>query len=743
MPVGGDPRIDALNSALYHLQPPQTPYSTPFTYNNGLTMLEIIERIRQAVIDTITYAESFGKEVTALVGKINAAFDKWAADSKKKLDDFEAFLNDSRVSTEAKIKSMNDLIEDFKKRLISAEFKPTEDGNYIEAPLMGGGKIRLGTAKYLDNIVEQIKADVARQMREFNEAVDKKIKENLESGFDIVFVFGQSNAAGSGYPVTDLDRGDNRILCYYSDGNTAIDETINVAIDPLTAGYSESYGVGPAISFCKRMIMNGALPAPRKYMIVNLAWGGAPVTALNNELPNSIATLRNALNMLPSGQTHRISHMLFVQGEAEAAGSPDGNAWKTGVNAIISRVKSDIPQSKDMVTILGSISPRWANIAPGGQTIRQAAKDLARSRSDTLWCPGPMGCEQDPDGLGGSRVGIHYSARGARDLGAVMAEMACGNVPAPMPGVTHNGEIIFDTPDGVEVSEIYSGGTTTQGSSGTQARGALGVAYVRHRVGGKWSKWSAGVKYCTHERRALFILNPQGCSNFHGYPMNGWGGEGTGAEKRVHSLDGHSIPIMDRAMLGGSCRFRGKDGLEISATNDWTLNHATSSAFMGSDGYSFFIVVTADITDNYQENGENILGWRSQSKNFCRLWVVNGNTINFEGFATDGSDSKVTTTFLPGAPNVIMCRQNTSGVQINCNGSIVTKACNGLNSGTAPLILGDGFFNAGGAVYGGWKGTIDYMAWFKSDLDSNAIMEMMTYLNRRYRVRRQPELRGI
>ena len=137
MPVGGDPRIDALNSALYHLQPPQTPYSTPFTYNNGLTMLEIIERIRQAVIDTITYAEHFGKEVTELVKKINDAFDKWSADSKKKLDDFETFLNDSRVSTEAKIKAMNDLIEDFKKRLISAAFNTTEDGTYIEAPLMG------------------------------------------------------------------------------------------------------------------------------------------------------------------------------------------------------------------------------------------------------------------------------------------------------------------------------------------------------------------------------------------------------------------------------------------------------------------------------------------------------------------------------------------------------------------------------------------------------------------------------
>ena len=134
MPVGGDPRIDALNSALYHLQPPQTPYSTPFTYNNGLTMLEIIERIRQAVIDTITYAEGFGKEVEVMVKKINETADRWAKDSKQKLDDFEAFLNDSRISTETKINAMNALIEEFKAKLIKTAISPsvvTYNGNKI------------------------------------------------------------------------------------------------------------------------------------------------------------------------------------------------------------------------------------------------------------------------------------------------------------------------------------------------------------------------------------------------------------------------------------------------------------------------------------------------------------------------------------------------------------------------------------------------------------------------------------
>ena len=83
-----DPRVAAIDSALYRLDPPKTPYSTPFTYNNGLTVLEILERIRQAVIDTITYAEGFGKEVEGKVKEINSTAERWAKDSKQKLDDF-------------------------------------------------------------------------------------------------------------------------------------------------------------------------------------------------------------------------------------------------------------------------------------------------------------------------------------------------------------------------------------------------------------------------------------------------------------------------------------------------------------------------------------------------------------------------------------------------------------------------------------------------------------------------------
>ncbi len=169
-----DPRVSAIDAALYRLNPPVTPYSTPFTYNNGLTVLEILERIRKAVVDTITYAESFGKEVEGKVKEINATAEQWAKDSKKKLDDFEAFLNDSRVETQAKIDAMNKLVEDFKKRLVDARFDRVEDGDYVDAPMMDNSRIQVPTKQRVEKLsttlntaVEKVKADLAQTIKNY------------------------------------------------------------------------------------------------------------------------------------------------------------------------------------------------------------------------------------------------------------------------------------------------------------------------------------------------------------------------------------------------------------------------------------------------------------------------------------------------------------------------------------------------------------------------------------------------
>ena len=196
-----DPRVSAIDAALYRLNPPVTPYSTPFTYNNGLTVLEILERIRQAVVDTITYAEGFGKEVEVIVKRINDTAEQWAKDSKKKLDDFESFLNDSRVETQAKIDAMNKLIEEFKKRLVDARFDRIEDGDYVDAPMMDNSRIQVPTKQRMEKTTAELNAAVEKIKTDLDQTIKNYY---TKSEADAIFledpkltegvVFGSSNA---------------------------------------------------------------------------------------------------------------------------------------------------------------------------------------------------------------------------------------------------------------------------------------------------------------------------------------------------------------------------------------------------------------------------------------------------------------------------------------------------------------------------------------------------------------------
>lgn len=195
-----DPRVSAIDAALYRLNPPTTPYSTPFTYNNGLTVLEILERIRRAVVDTITYAEGFGKEVEGMVKRINEVAEKWSKDSKKKLDDFESFLNDSRTSTEAKINAMNTLIEEFKAKLIEHAFE--QNGDYVSAPLMNGSRLDLVTK----SAYEKFKTDTTNTINTglskvyTKEASDGRYNPVHNKLYPHSLIIGSSNAEPRGWP---------------------------------------------------------------------------------------------------------------------------------------------------------------------------------------------------------------------------------------------------------------------------------------------------------------------------------------------------------------------------------------------------------------------------------------------------------------------------------------------------------------------------------------------------------------
>lgn len=150
MGTENDPRIRMIDSALYHLQPSVTPYATPFTYNNGLTVLEILERIRTAVIDVIRYTNSFGEDVNKMVKAVNDGADKWQKDAQKTIDDLQKYDNDSKAYLDKKRAEADKIIADFTATLIKVAFMPKEGGDFVEAEMKDGSKLLLPTKQKSD-----------------------------------------------------------------------------------------------------------------------------------------------------------------------------------------------------------------------------------------------------------------------------------------------------------------------------------------------------------------------------------------------------------------------------------------------------------------------------------------------------------------------------------------------------------------------------------------------------------------
>jgi hypothetical protein len=200
MGTENDPRIQMIDSALYHLQPSTTPYATPFTYNNGLTVLEILERIRTAVIDTIRYANSFGEDVNGMVKKVNESADKWQKDAQKTIDDLVKYDNDSKAYLDVKRAEADKIIADFTATLIKVAFIPKENGDFVEAEMKDGSKLLLPTkqksdktdAKALD-FYNGINGRLQREYYTRLEADDRYVLDKKISG---AIVVGGTNATG-------------------------------------------------------------------------------------------------------------------------------------------------------------------------------------------------------------------------------------------------------------------------------------------------------------------------------------------------------------------------------------------------------------------------------------------------------------------------------------------------------------------------------------------------------------------
>lgn len=198
MGTENDPRIQMIDSALYHLQPSTTPYATPFTYNNGLTVLEILERIRTAVIDTIRYANSFGEDVNGMVKKVNESADKWQKDAQKTIDDLVKYDNESKAYLDAKRAEADKIIADFTATLIKVAFMPKEDGDFVEAVMKDGSKLLLPTKQKSDKTdakaLDFYNGINSRLQREYYTRLEADDRYVIDKKIDGCIIVGGTNA---------------------------------------------------------------------------------------------------------------------------------------------------------------------------------------------------------------------------------------------------------------------------------------------------------------------------------------------------------------------------------------------------------------------------------------------------------------------------------------------------------------------------------------------------------------------
>ena len=151
----GDNIIGSINNALWRVRSRGVNDVTPFTYRDGLTYIDVLERIRQSVIEVIEYVNKFGDDQDKIINNLNNTVTNFITEVEKTHDGWNKTLDAKKTALEA-------LIEDFKSRLIDSEFKKI-DGGYIEAPLKApaGERVTLPTKAWTDNFKDSTDASLA------------------------------------------------------------------------------------------------------------------------------------------------------------------------------------------------------------------------------------------------------------------------------------------------------------------------------------------------------------------------------------------------------------------------------------------------------------------------------------------------------------------------------------------------------------------------------------------------------
>ena len=202
----GDDIIGSIDRALWRVGSRNINNVTPFTYNDGLTYIDALEHIRKSVIDLIEFVNKFGDDQDKIIAKLNDTVNNFITEVEKTHSGWNKELDAKKTALES-------LIEDFKSRLIDAEFKKIDDG-YIEAPLKSpaGERVTLPTKTWTENFknttnttIDAFKQKTAEDLKNYYTKTTEDLKNYYtKTEAEAVFledpklsegvVFGSSNA---------------------------------------------------------------------------------------------------------------------------------------------------------------------------------------------------------------------------------------------------------------------------------------------------------------------------------------------------------------------------------------------------------------------------------------------------------------------------------------------------------------------------------------------------------------------
>lgn len=215
----GDEILGNIDRALWRVQARSINNITPFTYRDGLTYVDVLERLRKSVIDVIDFTNSFGEEQDKVVKRINEVVSSFITEMEKTHTKWDAAIEEKRTAMEQRMRY-------FENRVVTAAFTATNNEYTLDAPTIGGEKIAVPSKKWQDktdteiagikNAANTLSSDVTTRLATLKQSVDNDFynKTASDKRYDPIhrvlyphsLIIGSSNAESRGWPNGSWDR---------------------------------------------------------------------------------------------------------------------------------------------------------------------------------------------------------------------------------------------------------------------------------------------------------------------------------------------------------------------------------------------------------------------------------------------------------------------------------------------------------------------------------------------------------